>query len=92
MEGHPQTELPRYKCHKEVWALKIAAIEIHLDMSAMIVPKDDGYAVFKTRAGWAERFDGSEDDPGVYVQYEDGFTSWSPTKAFEDGYILVGST
>ena len=22
-------EMPRYKCHKQVWALKIAAIEIY---------------------------------------------------------------
>ncbi len=27
-------ELPRYKCHKEVWALKIAAIEFNENGSA----------------------------------------------------------
>lgn len=82
-------EMPKYQSHKRVWALKIAAIEIHEDKSATIAPKDEGYAPFKTAEGWAERFTGSETDLGYYVQYEDGFASWSPTKVFEDGYSLV---
>lgn len=28
---------------------------------------------------------------GYFVRYEDGYTSWSPAKAFEEGYIEVGS-
>jgi len=83
-------EMPRYQSHKRVWALKIAAIEIHEDKSATIAPKDAGYAVFATAPGWAERFTGSEDDLGVYVLYEGGFASWSPTKAFDDGYSPIG--
>lgn len=88
-ENAPQTEMPRYVSHKTVWALKIAALEIHEDKSATIAPKDAGYAPFKTRAGWAERFTGSEEDLGYYVQYQDGFSSWSPTKPFEDGNTRV---
>ena len=80
------TEMPRYQSHKKVWALKIAAIEVHEDKSATIAPSDEGYAPFQTRAGWADRFDGGEEDTGYYVQYEDGFSSWSPTDAFESGY------
>ena len=79
-------EMPRYKCHKEVWALKIAAIEVHEDKSATISPADERYAPFKTEPGWADRFKGDDTDPGVYVVYGDGFKSWSPTKAFEEGY------
>jgi hypothetical protein len=82
-------EMPRYKCHKEVWALKIAAIEINEDKSAKIAPKDDGYAPFVTEPGWAGRFKGDENDPGYYVVYDDGYKSWSPSKAFEDGYALI---
>lgn len=81
-----QAEMPKYQSHKKVWALRIAAIEIDKDGSATIAPKDEGYAPFKTREGWADRFQGSEDDPGVYVVYEDGFSSWSPSKAFDSGY------
>lgn len=79
-------EMPRYVSHKTVWALKIKAIEIHEDKSATIAPADAGYAVLKTKPNWAERWKGSEDDKGYYVQYADGFASWSPTKAFEEGY------
>lgn len=25
-------------------------------------------------------------DPGYYVRYVDGYESWSPTKAFDEGY------
>lgn len=79
-------EMPRYKSHKTVWALKIAAIEVNADKSAKIAPADAGFATFATKPGWAERFTGGEDDLGYYVQYADGFESWSPTKAFVDGY------
>lgn len=82
-------EMPRYECHKKVWALKIAAIEVHEDKSATIAPSDYGYGVFKTEPGWADRFHGDESDPGVYVVYQDGFKSWSPTTAFESGYTAI---
>lgn len=79
--------IPLWQCHKQVRAVKIAAIEIHADKSATIAPIVG--LVFKTAPGWAERWKGSEDDKGYFVQYDDSFASWSPTKAFEDGYKLV---
>lgn len=81
--------MPRYKCHKEVWALKIAAIEIREDKSATIAPTDHRYAPFATKPGWAERWKGGEGDCGYYVVYDDGYASWSPAKAFEEGYSLI---
>ncbi len=84
-----QMEMPKYQSHKQVHALHIAGVEIHQDGSATIAPKDEGYAPFTTRADWANRFEGSEEDPGVYVVYPDGFTSWSPTAAFESGYSKI---
>jgi len=83
-----KTQMPAYLCHKKVHALHIAAVEINKDWSATIAPKEVGFAPFKTRSGWAERFSGTDDDLGVYVVYEDGFTSWSPTAVFEAGYSL----
>jgi hypothetical protein len=84
------SELPKYRCHKEVWALKIAAIEINEDGSAKIAPCEQHiYACFTTRPGWATTWKGSEEDLGYYVIYPDGYTSWSPTKSFEEGYTLV---
>jgi len=52
MEDQGQVEMPRYKCHKEVWALKIASIkrdgegepDRETDGSAMITPAENGYA------------------------------------------------
>lgn len=82
-------EMPKYRCHKEVWALRIAAIEIHNDGSATVTPADEGYAPFATNNEWAARFHGSHEDTGYYVQYKDGHTSWSPTDAFVEGYSLI---
>lgn len=84
-----QAEMPKYQSHKQVWALRIAGVEIHEDDSATIAPVEQDYAPFRTNAGWADRFQGDESDLGVYVQYADGFTSWSPTKAFDEGYSRI---
>lgn len=89
-DNTPSTPMPRYKCHKAVWALKIGAIEIHEDFSATIAPEDDGFAPFTADSDWGQRFHGNEDDPGYYVVYADGYKSWSPTKAFEEGYTRIG--
>lgn len=84
-------EMPRYQCHKQVWALKIRAIEFADDgwQSAKIAPADAGYAQFNTKDGYRPKFTGNEDDLGYYVVYADGYESWSPTKAFEEGYTRL---
>lgn len=84
-------EYPRYKCHKEVHALKIAAIEFAEDGSAKIAPTDSGYGTIKTKRDFRSRFKGGEDDLGYFVIYDDGHESWSPAKAFEDGYTRIAS-
>jgi hypothetical protein len=80
--------MPKYTCKKEVWALKIAAAEVNQDGSVTIAPENKEYAVFTTMTDFGSRFKGDEADPGYYVCYEDGYVSWSPSKAFEDGYDL----
>jgi hypothetical protein len=30
-------------------------------------------------------------EPGYYVMYEDGYISWSPSKAFEQGYTEIAA-
>lgn len=82
-------EMPRYQSHKKVHALKISALEFHEDGSATIAPAETMYAPFRTREGWRDRFTGSDEDTGYYVVYSDGFTSWSPTEAFESGYTRI---
>ena len=89
MTSSDSRSMPAYRSHKIVHALKISALEVHEDKSATIAPAEEGFAAFQTRAGWASRFAGDEADRGYYVVYGDGFTSWSPTKAFEEGYARV---
>lgn len=43
----------------------------------------------KRFAGIFDRDKFPEPDGGYYVEYEDGYVSWSPTKAFEEGYSVV---
>lgn len=89
MSYEAQMEMPKYKCHKTVWAFKIAGIEIKKDGSATIAPADEGYATFHTAADYIERFKGSEEDLGYYVRYPGGYESWSPSAEFESGYTRV---
>jgi len=87
-------EMPRYECHKQVWALKIKAIvrdsdkareeQRETDGSAMITPEENGYAPFKVDAAYMHKH--KPEVGGYYVVYADGYKSFSPTKAFEDGY------
>jgi hypothetical protein len=81
-------EMPRYKCHKQVWALKIAAIEFDEKGNARIAPLETGYATF-TVGDYRSKFKGDEDNLGYYVVYDDGYKSWSPAKAFESGYTRI---
>ena len=86
-----QKELPKYKCHKEVWALKIGGIiggERHSGI-VRISPLDQGYSPFDAPAGWVERYKGSADDHGYYVVYKGGYASWSPSREFEEGYTKI---
>jgi hypothetical protein len=90
-------EMPRYRCHKEVWALKISAITFdaskaamegrETDGSATIVPAEDGYGPFKVDSGYLRKH--SPQPGGYYVVYKDGYKSFSPADAFEEGYARL---
>ena len=95
-------QLPRYKCHKEVWALKIESIEIkrptieELDSilngeeerdAAIITPVDKNCAPFGVSSEYLRKH--NPQPGGYYVVYEDGYRSYSPAKAFDDGYTLI---
>lgn len=73
-------EMPKYVCHKEVWALKIAAIE-----GTKIVPElSKEYAPFEVEQSYLLKH--NPQPGGYYVVYADGYKSYSPAKAFEEGY------
>lgn len=79
-------EMPRYTCHKQVWALRIAKLD-QQEASVVITPNEDGYSPFTVSSEWAERH--KPEVGGYYVVYKDGYSSYSPADAFEEGYSRV---
>lgn len=80
--------LPKYKCYKEVWALKIKALKsVGALGDCMITPEEKEYAPFKVSSEYMLKH--KPEVGGYYVQYSDGYKSYSPAKAFEEGYNLI---
>jgi len=81
--------LPRYRSHKIVWALKIHRITPYPDGTAVIDPEEAKYGPIVVSAGYLRKH---EPQPGgYYVQYEDGYRSFSPAAAFEAGYTRLST-
>lgn len=85
-----QIGMPRYKCHKEVWALQIKAVENRGGGKYYLLPAEAGYVPFKVSPEWVSRH--SPEPGGYFVVYKDGYKSYSPAEAFEEGYSPVGLT
>lgn len=74
--------MPRYKSHKEVSALKITKV-----MTGGHLAFVGDYAVLHVGEGF---FGKHHPQPGgYYVIYDDGYVSYSPAKAFEEGYTML---
>ncbi len=91
-EGQAGVEMPRYRSHKEVWALQVDRLEKPsretLDFTVHFVRQD----VYAPRKVAPMVFARGEPEHGDYlVVYRDGYTSWSPRKEFEDGYTAVNA-
>ena len=92
-----ETPMPQYQSHKKVWALKIKHIALdstaaqsearETDGSAMIEPADPGYAPFRVDHTYMNKH--KPEVGGYFVQYADGYKSFSPAKAFEEGYTKI---
>jgi hypothetical protein len=96
-------EMPRYKCHKQVWALKIKSVVCHAhpDPAVSIEEfckteafgggnlffEDERYAMRTFTPDWYRKH--KPESGGYFVVYDDGYESYSPAKAFEDGYTRV---
>ena len=97
-------EMPKYKCHKEVWALKIKEVVLHAPddpgEKAMaefiesedfegghIMPEDEGFLAIPIDAKWYRKH--RPEKGGYLVHYKDGYRSYSPPEAFEDGYTKI---
>lgn len=87
MSNDVTMKMPRYKCHKEVEALQIKWIEYNEEGAAMLQPVDTRYGQIEVSAEYADKH--NPQPGGYYVVYSDGYESFSPAKAFEDGYTLI---
>ena len=91
-----QMEMPRYKCHKTVFALKIVSLKYDSDEaskqnrdtdgSATITPEEP-YGSFKVDGAYVHKHDPQVG--GYYVVYDDGYASFSPAGPFESGYTRI---
>jgi hypothetical protein len=86
-----QREMPKYKCHKEVWALKIKSVltERRIDWD-MTLSFEGGYSSVKVSKEYREKH--SPEAGGYYVVYKDGYKSYSPADVFDGGYSLIGGS
>ena len=75
-------EMPRYRSHKQVWALEIATVNGH-----KLTFRDTRYAPIMCDAPMFSRYTPVPGD--FYVVYDDGYKSFSPAKAFSEGYTLI---
>ena len=83
-------QMPRYKCHKEVYALKIVGMRTAdnpNDEAYVEITPEAPYAPFTVSRQWFIKHGPVQG--GYYVVYEGGYASFSPAKAFEDGYTLI---
>lgn len=77
--------MQKYQCHKIVEAMPIKEMIVHKDGSCTVISHDKEEQAVSRK--WMERH-----KPGVsgyLIRYEDGYTSWSPSNAFEEGYKLL---
>lgn len=86
-------EMPIYDCHKKVRALQIEEVKALIghpqfspEGSLLLIFVDKGYEPVKVFPDWAKKH--RPEPGGYYVQYEDGYTSFSPQLAFESGYTI----
>lgn len=79
-------QLPRYRSHKIVRAARIAHVA---EDGALILDREDGTDQFVRVMGpeWIQRH--LPKAGGFLVEYADGYTSYSPGPAFEDGYTRL---
>ena len=77
--------LAKFQSHKVVSAGKIN--EIYSDSHIGVEQSDGSNFTTEIPANFFAR--GTANPGDYYVVYDDGYASWSPAKAFEDGYKRI---
>jgi hypothetical protein len=86
MEEEQVKKLPVYQCHKQVRALKIKKME-PTEHGEIITPADPNLDPFFVNSAYIKKH--VPQAGGYFVLYADGYESFSPAKAFEEGYSLI---
>lgn len=86
MDQGASAEMPKYKCYKEVHALKINNFQVNGETVKLFF-EDTRFAPIEVTTDWANKHDLAAG--GYYVVYKDGYKSFSPAVAFEEGYELI---
>lgn len=73
--------MKKYKCHKVVNAFQIVSIDGNRQGTNYLIGEEDNVSVDDD---WMDKF--SPEIGGYFVQYVDGYESFSPAAAFESGY------
>jgi hypothetical protein len=85
VEGKP---LPLYRSHKRIGALKIRSIRFDTgDKTWIIRPEEEGYMPFMVTTEYMSKH--NPRPGGYYVLYNDGYESFSPANAFEEGATRI---
>ena len=86
-------DMPAYLCHKEVQALKIKSVEQpNPTDSALVKGTKITFEDGRFEPLWVEPEVTARRTPipgDYYVVYKDGYQSFSPAAAFEEGYVKV---
>lgn len=97
-EKNTQSPLRTYRSHKEVLAAQIFQIEFMDEGNAKLYIGNPFPPIAVTRKWVVSRLRSkrlksghhiNHGDCGFFVKYKDGYTSWSPTAAFEEGYTEI---
>ena len=85
----PKAEMPRYQSHKKVWALKIETLKPSVpdNGTLLLTSQDTRFKPFILDSLFVQKHNPKAG--GYYVVYDDGYNSYSPAKAFEEGYTLI---
>lgn len=80
--------LPRYACHKEVQAVQIKHVVFISGVQGYLIhPMEPGISPIAVPCDWQDKHGAKPG--GYFVRYKDGYESFSPARAFEEGYTRV---
>lgn len=80
-------EIPQYRSHKIVRAAKITAFRENGEPSMPDLVLGEIGGIVTMLSDWHVKH--QPQVGGYYVVYDDGYQSFSPAKAFEEGYTRV---